>query len=519
MIKLSKIKDVSNKYNITARTLRFYEDMGLIESSRMADYAYRVYDEEAMKRLEQILILRKLNIPIRDIQRIFSAPDSTVVLDVLNQKADDIDSEVALLHELKEIVLDFVRQIEQADFNSDEQVKLLYDKAKEIEIQLISPDYIGNPGSTKASDSKSIDEVIEKIEKLDDKRLTTPIPIKVYRQSMPAMRFIGKKFTDGGTAWGWGGCGITQMELLKDKLQINLFDLYEDGDSIIGLMSHRAGFEYWLGYFVPHNTPVPEGYGYEDFPAMDIVTCWLYGKSDEVFAVEPIAYEKLGREGFAPIGDAWFERYHPMRTQEDKQGYQIIDICFFATDLPYAERPAIMKTDFPAPPSVSQFEVYGGGEENLARGENARPIAINSLGNRLENLTSGNFDPMDDTTRWTCEMKELENAEPNWGETKNIWFGVDLGKVMTVERVTIIETGEVGYAPDRRRVIGEWVVEVATDISDPNNNCTLSSDGWTVVAGGCEIGMGESKEISFNPVQARYVRMRTLSTLPQVWGR
>jgi len=66
---LIKIKDVSDRYGITARTLRYYEDMGLISSTRSGDYAFRLYDETAVRRIEQILVLRKLNVSIRDIQR------------------------------------------------------------------------------------------------------------------------------------------------------------------------------------------------------------------------------------------------------------------------------------------------------------------------------------------------------------------------------------------------------------------------------------------------------------------
>jgi DNA-binding transcriptional MerR regulator/uncharacterized glyoxalase superfamily protein PhnB len=141
---LIKIKDMSSKYDISARTLRYYEDMGLITSTRSDDYAYRLYDDAAVQRLEQILILRKLNISIKDIQRIFSTPGSDVVLEVLGKKVDAIDEEVSLLHELKEIVLDFIRQIKQSDFGKESDVKLLYEKAKEIETQLVNVDYDGN---------------------------------------------------------------------------------------------------------------------------------------------------------------------------------------------------------------------------------------------------------------------------------------------------------------------------------------------------------------------------------------
>ncbi|MDD4493800.1 MAG: MerR family transcriptional regulator [Eubacteriales bacterium] len=160
---LIKIKDVSDRYDITARTLRYYEDMGLISSTRSEDYAYRLYDENAVKRIEQILILRKLNISIKDIQRVFNASGSEVVLDVLSKKVQNIDDEVALLHELKDVVLEFIHQIEQIDFGSESGVKMLYKKAKEIETHLTNVDYIGKPANV-----GRLLEVAEKLEREPD---------------------------------------------------------------------------------------------------------------------------------------------------------------------------------------------------------------------------------------------------------------------------------------------------------------------------------------------------------------
>jgi len=160
MNELVKIRDVSTKYDISARTLRYYEDMGLITSSRSDEYAYRLYDETNIQRLEQILILRKLNISIKDIQRIFSTSGSEVVLEVLGKKVDAIDEEVSLLHELREIVLEFIRQIENADFGKESDVRLLYEKAKEIETQIVNVDYEGN-----AANVNRLFEITEKLDK------------------------------------------------------------------------------------------------------------------------------------------------------------------------------------------------------------------------------------------------------------------------------------------------------------------------------------------------------------------
>ncbi|MDR0286132.1 MAG: MerR family transcriptional regulator [Clostridiales bacterium] len=180
---LVKIRDVSVKYGISARTLRYYEEMGLIHSTRVDDYAYRLYDEAAVKRLEQILILRKLNVSIKDIQRIFNVAGSEVVLEVLGKKVNDIDEEVALLHELKEIVIAFIHQIEQADFSKDTDVKLLYDKAKEIETQLVNGEYTGNP-----SPVHRLFEVAEKLEEKAVSRLQ--IPDNILKRLLQNVYFI-----------------------------------------------------------------------------------------------------------------------------------------------------------------------------------------------------------------------------------------------------------------------------------------------------------------------------------------
>ncbi|MDE7326139.1 MAG: MerR family transcriptional regulator [Lachnospiraceae bacterium] len=158
---LVKIRDMTTRYDLSARTLRYYEDMGLIQSIRGEDYAYRMYDEANVKRLEQILILRKLNISIKDIKRIFQTSGSETVLEVLGKKVEGIDEEISLLHELREIVLKFIRQIESADFGREADVKLLYEKAREVKIQIVHADYDGNPAA--------VNRLLTVTEKLDAK--------------------------------------------------------------------------------------------------------------------------------------------------------------------------------------------------------------------------------------------------------------------------------------------------------------------------------------------------------------
>ena len=61
------ISQVSRALSVSTRALRYYEEMGLIHSRRIEGYAYRVYDEDTVRRIEQILFLRSVRIPLRDI--------------------------------------------------------------------------------------------------------------------------------------------------------------------------------------------------------------------------------------------------------------------------------------------------------------------------------------------------------------------------------------------------------------------------------------------------------------------
>ena len=77
MMTLQPISKVSKIYGVSTRTLRYYEQLGLIKSSKLPDYAYRAYDEEAISRLRQILVLRKLRIPLKPYGQILETQDGS----------------------------------------------------------------------------------------------------------------------------------------------------------------------------------------------------------------------------------------------------------------------------------------------------------------------------------------------------------------------------------------------------------------------------------------------------------
>ncbi|MEV7610705.1 MerR family transcriptional regulator [Microbacterium sp. NPDC089320] len=61
------IQDIARLAGTTSRTLRHYDDVGLLPPSRIAHNGYRHYDEAALLRLQRILLLRELGLGLPQI--------------------------------------------------------------------------------------------------------------------------------------------------------------------------------------------------------------------------------------------------------------------------------------------------------------------------------------------------------------------------------------------------------------------------------------------------------------------
>jgi len=68
------VKQVSELTGVSIRTLRYYDRIGLLSPSDRTVAGYRLYDDTALERLQQILLFRELEFPLSDIIRILSSP-------------------------------------------------------------------------------------------------------------------------------------------------------------------------------------------------------------------------------------------------------------------------------------------------------------------------------------------------------------------------------------------------------------------------------------------------------------
>jgi len=87
------IKDLARATGLTSRTLRHYEQIGLLRPSRVASNGYRFYGDAEISRLYRILSLRALELPLATIQ---------VALDDDASLAEAIESHLVLLEERRD---------------------------------------------------------------------------------------------------------------------------------------------------------------------------------------------------------------------------------------------------------------------------------------------------------------------------------------------------------------------------------------------------------------------------------
>lgn len=69
------IKKIAELSGVSPRTLRFYDEIGLLKPARINSSGYRIYGANEIDRLQQILFYRSLEFKLEQIQELLNQPD------------------------------------------------------------------------------------------------------------------------------------------------------------------------------------------------------------------------------------------------------------------------------------------------------------------------------------------------------------------------------------------------------------------------------------------------------------
>lgn len=101
-----RIKRFSELTNLPPKTIRYYEDIGLLPPPKRLSNGYRDYDETAVDRARFIAGARSLDFSLDDIQEILALREQReapcrVVLDLLEERADEVNRRIAELQRME----------------------------------------------------------------------------------------------------------------------------------------------------------------------------------------------------------------------------------------------------------------------------------------------------------------------------------------------------------------------------------------------------------------------------------
>ena len=194
-MKLIRINEVVNIFGVSSRTLRYYEEVGLLWSSHPENKPQRYYDSAALERLKQLIVLRKLHIPIKDIVKIYESESTVALIQAFVDKLDSLDTEISALSDLRKLVDEFLHKMLLSGIKKISAITLLYEETEKRLAAIERNDAISFEELSKVSDDAT---------KLND--------VKFIR--LPTMRFLTSRYKTG------------EAEILDEDKMENLFAGY-----------------------------------------------------------------------------------------------------------------------------------------------------------------------------------------------------------------------------------------------------------------------------------------------------
>ncbi len=101
---LRRIGEIADATNLTVRTLRYYEEIGLLEPAGRTPAGHRLYGAEAVTRLYHVSLLRQLGLPL---DRVASTLDGseTDLRTLISEHLEDLEQRIETHHRLRNRLL------------------------------------------------------------------------------------------------------------------------------------------------------------------------------------------------------------------------------------------------------------------------------------------------------------------------------------------------------------------------------------------------------------------------------
>ena len=112
---IQSIGDLAKELGLTTRTLRYWEEVGIIESMQRADGATRGYTPYYVRRIKFIMKLKELGLSIKELQELYIAYGEAKqtermipkLVEILDDHIHKVDDKIAKMASLRKEIVDY----------------------------------------------------------------------------------------------------------------------------------------------------------------------------------------------------------------------------------------------------------------------------------------------------------------------------------------------------------------------------------------------------------------------------
>lgn len=142
------VHEVSKLTGVSIRALQYYDKIGLLKPTGYTQSGYRLYDDTALETLQQILLFRELEFPLKEIKEIISSADF--------DKEKALEQQITLLTMKKEYLEKLIRLAREIRYKGENKMDFsAFDTSKIEEYARRAKEQWGNTAEYKESEKKA----------------------------------------------------------------------------------------------------------------------------------------------------------------------------------------------------------------------------------------------------------------------------------------------------------------------------------------------------------------------------
>lgn len=139
---------------VSVRTLHHYDEIGLLPPAGRSEAGYRLYDQAAVARLHQILVMRELGLTLESIRLAMDDPDFDTV-SALERQLRELDGTIDRLGKVRTSIESMLQSMTTGDVMNTDDIKEVFDGFDPSEYQAEVEERWGDTEAYRASQRRT----------------------------------------------------------------------------------------------------------------------------------------------------------------------------------------------------------------------------------------------------------------------------------------------------------------------------------------------------------------------------